>query len=98
MTVGKDIVAWLRTQLDADERAAQQFDPLELVARNGIESTAGSGVLDWLDRFGSAWVLRDVEAKRRILDEYEGLTDVVRLLALPYENRSGYRGDWGPGR
>jgi hypothetical protein len=63
-----------------------------------------------------ARVLAEVDAKRRILDEYEKAFDrrrrhredlasagallemvsVVKLLALPYADRPGYREEWRP--
>lgn len=54
-----------------------------------------------------ARVLAEVDAKRRILDLYEqaeygdfarltALDDVIRLLALPYAERPGYRPEWAP--
>ena len=66
--------------------------------------------------FDPARVLREVEAKRRILDDYErafedrklhpgdlalagarlALHGVVKLLALPYSDRPGYREEWRP--
>jgi hypothetical protein len=57
-------------------------------------------------RHDPARVLREVDAKRRILDAYENYDreapeldvpdSVVRLLALPYADRPGYRDDWRP--
>lgn len=51
-------------------------------------------------------VLREVEAKRRILAAYENTdrdgpvmdvpTSVILLLALPYADRPGYREEWRP--
>lgn len=65
-----------------------------------------------------ARVLREVESKRRLLDESTGadwlpsnpgddqpeyaygyaraLNDVVKMLALPYSDRPGYREEWRP--
>ncbi|SEO83974.1 DUF6221 family protein [Actinacidiphila rubida] len=53
-----------------------------------------------------ARVLREVEAKRRILDECAWATKnggggafvrpVLRLLALPYSGHAGYEPDWAP--
>src|SRR5690349_16544556 len=61
-------------------------------------------------RHDPAQVLRDVEAKRRILDwldQVEHIVDLVEvysidaddareLLALPYADRPGYRDEWRP--
>ena len=55
-------------------------------------------------RHDPARVLREVEAKRRLLDVADTLLttgledgwDVVWALALPYADRPGYREDWRP--
>lgn len=53
-------------------------------------------------RHDPARVLRDVDAKRRVLDTLheEGgdrmFADIFRLLALPYADRPGYREEWRP--
>jgi hypothetical protein len=50
-------------------------------------------------------VLREIEAKRRIVDRYAWLREhgdtggtawVLPLLALPYADRPGYRDGWRP--
>jgi hypothetical protein len=52
-----------------------------------------------------ARVLREIDAKRRIVDRYEWLREhgdtggtawVLPLLALPYADRPGYREEWRP--
>ena len=56
------------------------------------------------------WVLADVGAKRRIVDSFAASTEpltartaekavvrmVLKLLALPYADRPGYREEWRP--
>lgn len=122
-----DLVTWLRAWLDEDERVARSLGDLaDSTVRNGIESTAGRGVLDYLDHFAAPRMLAEVEAKRRILDGHvptddrapergevcrtchEDLCDgwepdplghpcpTVRLLALPYADKPGYREEWRP--
>jgi len=55
---------------------------------------------------GPTRVLREIDAKRRIVADaaeyqsgmygYPEMRDVLRLLALPYAGRPGYRDDWRP--
>ncbi|MFE2712261.1 DUF6221 family protein [Streptomyces mirabilis] len=56
-------------------------------------------------RHDPARVLREIEAKRRIVDRYAWLREhgdtggtawVLPLLALPYADRPGYREEWRP--
>jgi hypothetical protein len=132
-----DLIAWLRAQLDDDERVAREatsgdwhwVDPggpvkLALVAGaydhgwHVVVPVRGEMVTrydsDHIARWDPNRVLAEVDAKRRILDWIEGaqaaagappgfdpqdaeaLTHAVRLLALPYANRPGYRDEWRP--
>jgi hypothetical protein len=130
-----DLVAWLRAQLDDDDRVARatssgawSVDPhihyLEAedvywdvdgesggwVAHVGQRSDAEHGA-----RWDPARVLAEVDAKRRIIDLSDKvrawtdasagatagyaaalLADTLRLLALPYADRPGYRPEWRP--
>ncbi|MCZ7376532.1 DUF6221 family protein [Micromonospora sp. WMMC250] len=67
------------------------------------------GLLDHIARHDPARVLAEVDAKRRILDRWKdsqdnalppeallALDEVVKLLALPYADRPGYRDEWRP--
>lgn len=60
-------------------------------------------------RHDPARVLQEIEAKRRIIDDCKGVIigwhheeswelarDVLRNLAAPYADRSGYRQEWRP--
>lgn len=56
-------------------------------------------------RHNPARVLREIDAKRRIVDRYAWLREhgdtggaawVLPLLALPYADRPGYREEWRP--
>jgi hypothetical protein len=161
-----DLVAWLRAQLDEDERVARAADegpwvvgttsgmaygghvvhfedgqiwPQRRVIRGShVASAPASGkgrmIADLADgyrpsrreenaehiaRHDPARVLREVEAKRRLLDEVKQLIDtldakiesewgdghdgptgesdlLLKLLALPYSDRPGYREEWRP--
>jgi hypothetical protein len=123
-----ELVQWLRAQLDEDERIARETHPVFLrwdydefvkeIRDLGNGNEIASGVIP---RYGAfiaehdpARVLREIDAKRRMLDAYAGvaandvneveyahgyanaLGEAVRLLALPYVDRPGYREEWRP--
>ena len=67
----------------------------------------GGAVATHIARHDPARVLRDVEAKRKMLDDIlqalywidgehntDHVADFLRLLALPYADREGYRPEW----
>ncbi|MFE1361300.1 DUF6221 family protein [Streptomyces harbinensis] len=134
-----DLVQWLRVQHDADDRIARRAgDSFRQIGETGvIVATEGdraeecasanwAGVAEHIVTHDPARVLREVDAKRRILEihhviggwededgqdiglgcnecgysaEYSdrgGWCDTVRLLALPYADRPGYREEWRP--
>lgn len=94
-----ELVDWLRAQLDEDERAIEA-------------SRMGDDPEWWMPTWLTAdRLLVEVEAKRRILDEHDEafaqpwvvmgeaqavMARVVRVLALPYADRAGYRAEWRP--
>jgi hypothetical protein len=43
-----------------------------------------------------ARVLAECEAKRRIVEQVNGMEYVLRLLALPYADHEDYRPEWRP--
>ncbi|MDN3244131.1 DUF6221 family protein [Streptomyces sp. ZSW22] len=63
-------------------------------------------VADHIARHDPARVLREIDAKRRMVTEgaeyqagmygYPEMRTVLRLLALPYADRPGYREEWRP--
>lgn len=91
---GDGLVAWLRAQLDADEAHHRR-----VLARDNWDWFAGS-------ESESARVLREVEAKRLRLAEYEReladdpTDETVRWMLWtelqPYADRPGYRDEWRP--
>lgn len=122
-----DLVAWLRAQLDEDERVAKtatsggpwRVDGMSVRGQTRMNLTDVLVVrhtwpqeADHIVRHDPARVLREVEAKRRIIDQYT--TDInsdhwearlaaddfgeaaLRLLALPYADRPGYQEEWKP--
>ncbi|MGW2692368.1 DUF6221 family protein [Streptomyces sp. NPDC001296] len=123
-----ELVRWLGEQLDEDERIAREaegdsvFDGTGIVvqrnrARGFPDRTAvlSSPVATHIARHDPARVLREIDAKRRLLAIHRPYVPepdqaclgcaggimftscpVVRLLALPYADRPGYRDDWRP--
>ena len=123
-----DLVRWLSAQLDEDERIARAvhgpvdgplgktwWTPEEVKTRlcdDQIHMSDAQHIAAW----DPARVLREIEAKQRILVEHRqtqprwcAVCDVpgdyqgreyacttVRLLALPYADRPGYREEWRP--
>lgn len=112
-----DLVRWLGEQLDEDERTARAAANLQADPENGWGAREGAitphiGVVheEEAQRHIVAWnparVLREIDAKRRILTAYENHDQdapeldvpysVIQLLALPYQDRPGYREQWRP--
>ena len=131
-----ELVAWLRAQIDEDEALAREAGGDSWVAvdlafvddPNGRQIVRDEcmtpGVQAHIARHDPARVLREVEAKRGIVElhsdrdhfcgigsiERDGYTwheagekrraDIpcltLRLLALPYADRPGYREEWRP--
>lgn len=123
--MAEDLVQWLRVQLDADDRIARRAgDSFRQIGETGvIVATEGdraeecasanwAGVAEHIVMHDPARVLREIDAKRRLLYQFEqrgnsvratvkpptgGVwDDMLRLLALPYADRPGYREEWRP--
>ncbi|MFF8485188.1 DUF6221 family protein [Streptomyces antibioticus] len=131
----RDLVQWLRAQLDDDERAARRAgDSFRQIGETGVivavegdraeecASANWAGIAEHIVAHDPARVLREIEAKRRIMECHEpwvaGNGDTIcgrcgrehidgrpgghfpcqtlRLLALPYAHRPGYRDEWRP--
>jgi hypothetical protein len=109
MTGMDDLATWLRAQLDDDDRVAQQMiaEPagfyIEAETVDVNIMTVGAHVYRWTPKRA----LDEAHAKRRILDalEPEAMGNsldarfhahLIRLLALPYADREGYREEWRP--
>ena len=123
-----DLVEWLRAQLDDDEQEAQDALKRTTTTRRRI---GGEWVEDTVQPpewrrsvWGPARVLREIDAKRQILDQgaywneravseavdppkfpqpgldlgllLDAMNPALRLLALPYADRPGYREEWRP--
>ncbi|MFE1925817.1 DUF6221 family protein [Streptomyces asoensis] len=121
-----ELTPWLRAQLDDDERIVRRAgDSFRQIGDTGvIVATEGdraeecasanwAGVAEHIVAHDPARVLREINAKRRIIAEHwlngwvcdtcdNGDVEQVfpcptlRLLALPYADRPGYRTEWRP--
>jgi hypothetical protein len=119
----EDLVRWLNTQLDEDERIARAATQGEWVWSREFVTPPGyhhrtvgplePGDAAFIATNDPARVLREIDAKRRIIAEHalngwvcttcdNGEVEQVfpcptlRLLALPYADREGYREEWAP--
>jgi hypothetical protein len=111
-----DLITWLRAQLDEDERVARAArgerweadgdfifgaESADEIHFAGMPTVPGHAIQAYLLNNDPARVLREVEAKRRILDNalfgMNSVTgeEICRLLALPYADRPGYLEEWG---
>lgn len=130
-----ELVRWLGLQLDDDKRIARRAgDSFRQIGETGVivatdgdraeecASANWAGVAEHIVRHDPARVLREIEAKRQIIECHEwwvaGNGDTIcgrcgrehidgrpgghfpcqtlRLLALPYADRPGYREEWRP--
>lgn len=72
----KDLIAFYRARLDELEQAARQTTEEEYAWNVGVSTSYGS--IDHAELHTPSWALRDVEAKRRIVDEYD---EALRTLS-----------------
>lgn len=100
-----DLVTWLRAQLDDDERIAGAAVNARL-----FDDYPDAAAIPFAERLGPEYVLAEVDAKRRIIAEHHPVDpcdahdaesrtiacDTLRLLALAYGSRPGYRDEWKP--
>jgi hypothetical protein len=97
--VSDDLVMFLRARLAEDEAEARETSDADAEFWSDVK---GDGA--YFDRFAPARVLREVEAKRAILDDCErDLADDacdesarwrVRVLAAVYRDHPGYDPAW----
>jgi len=97
-----DLVEFLKARLDEDERAARK------TKGRGMTVSLPAFMVDHMTRWDPARVLREVAAKRRILElgiccacavekqpcDHRDAT--LRLLAFPYSTHPDYRQEWRP--
>ena len=115
-----DLMAFLRARMDEDEAAAHRAgsDPWEFdggyvdLHRDRLAPEYLGEFAEHIGRHDPSRVLREVEAKRRLLIQFElrgdsvratvqpatgGVwDDLMRLLALPYADHADYRPEWTP--
>ncbi len=110
-----DLVDFLRARLDEDERTARCNSDGKGLAdgfpdyRTYVDEDTEAADL-FIRHFNPARELREVEAKRRIIDEVwreiagidpgiywgEAPDLLLRLIALPYADHPDYREEWKP--
>jgi hypothetical protein len=99
-----DLVTWLRAQLNDDERKIAAMEREENRAQTApIFQGYPPNWLAGVDIFVSSKRWRaEVDAKRRMVDEairlesYGSEFQFLKMLALPYADRPGYRDEWRP--
>ncbi|MGW6743767.1 DUF6221 family protein [Streptomyces sp. NPDC055025] len=117
-----DLVAFIRARLNEDEEIARRAgDSFRQIGETGvIVATEGdraeecasanwAGVAEHIVAQDPARVLREIDAKRKTLDDCEGIIvgwhyeeskefahDVLRNAALPYVDHADYREEWRP--
>ena len=85
-----DLVVWLREQLDEDERVARVAGE----AKRRILDLAESATQRMAMKAGYDTVARLEKALAKVTAPE--LERVLRLLALPYADRPGFREEWRP--
>jgi hypothetical protein len=113
-----ELARWIGEQLDADAAMVEQNRDGRGLSEGfpdyrtySDEDTAAAD--EYIEHFGPARMLREIEAKRQIIDEHdteawkigdpvrdcqwtERPCRTLRLLALPYTDRPGFREEWRP--
>jgi hypothetical protein len=97
--VESELVRFLLARLDEDEREIKKMQKAGLdgssfpsVNRLSADSASKREIVGVLQRL---LVLRDLPSERPVR---EGVTEVLRRLALPYGDHTGYRTEWRPKR
>jgi hypothetical protein len=108
-----DLVAFLRARLDEDDLTVREANTSPEMVTGIPRSYAEAPVAIHIARFASPdRVLREVEAKRRILEvhggdrgaqsmfcphcEHDAPCPTLRLLALPFADHPDYQPEWDP--
>lgn len=101
------LVDFLRARFDEDEAPARAADAGLGNVLNQVEYSDSAAEADerHIARHDPARVLREVEAKRRVVDRYSWLREhgdtgdmawVLPLLAAAYADHPDYRPEWAP--
>ncbi|MFH8627739.1 DUF6221 family protein [Streptomyces vietnamensis] len=118
-----DLIAFLRARLDEDARAARRAgDSFRQIGETGvIVATEGdraeecasvnwAGIAEHIVRHDPARVLAEVDAKRRMLEQFGSIAKgdfidageqvvaqaALELLALPFADHPDYQDTWRP--
>ena len=94
-----DLVRFILARLDDDEREIKKLrkagvngSSFPSTHRLSADSAAKREIVGVLQRL---LVLRDLPSERPVRD---GATEVLRRMALPYDDHAGYRAEWRPKR
>lgn len=94
-----DLVRFILARLDDDEREIKKLQKAGVngssfpsVNRLSADSAAKREIVGVLQRL---LVLRDLPSERPVR---EGAAEVLRRMALPYDDHRGYRSEWRPKR
>lgn len=101
MTEPADMLAWLRAQLDEDERDARAAGPGRWHARVLRDIDAHRRIIDHLEsrlRMLDTEIVARTSAGNRqaLVVAIEVLESTVRTIGATYDDRPGYRDDWRP--
>ena len=109
-----DLITWLRAQLDEDEAEIRKHpDDDGVWVPGNFEATEESNYpCTPVLLVSKTFALADIDAKRRLLQQFElrgnavratvqpstgGVwDDLLRMLAVPYADQPGYRDEWRP--
>ncbi|WP_159943327.1 MULTISPECIES: DUF6221 family protein [unclassified Nocardiopsis] len=73
----QDLISWLRSQIEADERAANAFHSVTIAAAHSDVNTEHDGAYDHYRLMVTPTsILADVQAKLTLLELYEGVMDL----------------------
>jgi hypothetical protein len=104
--VESELVRFLLARLDDDDR---EIKKLQKAANGSADGPATAATFPSIDRLTAdsaakreivgvlqrLLVLRDLPSERPVR---EGAMEVLRRLAMPYEDHKGYRAEWRPKR
>lgn len=90
-----DLTTFLRACLDDDTRHIARWDPARVLAEIDAKRRI---IVAYMDAVHMYRVMSetDDDGKWDWLFKEEALEGVVKLLALPYADREGYREEWRP--
>lgn len=112
VTAAPSLAQFLRTRLAEDQQAAQLCPPLDQWWTDSLDPGKAEDARMFVDHISPARLIREVNAKRRIVELHGGRHEcpsraapngsdrvgcqTLRLLALAYAAHGDYRSEWAP--